>query len=237
MLFIGVCRNRLHLVYYPQSISCKGGRAHARTCTWCRYCEKKFDVALLVNGKLKHKVFTNNQEGFETLLAWLHKQNVDHAHVCLEASIVNGDELAAYTHDAGHSVSIVHPARIKGFATSCTYSPGRRSGSNAEESGAKSISLRLCSRAPPLSAIARAALVARFISTCCTSTGEARISSELAVVLKMISTLFGMDALRSFVVSLITGGEMWPQTCSTFWENARIFLPVLCPHVPTASHG
>jgi transposase len=56
--------------------------------------KKKFDVALLINGKLKHKVFTNDQEGFETLLAWLHKQNVDRTHVCLEASSTYGDGLA-----------------------------------------------------------------------------------------------------------------------------------------------
>jgi len=80
--------------------------------------KKKFDVALLMNGKLKHKVFTNNQEGFELLTAWLHKQSVDHVHVCLEASSTYGDELAAYMHDAGHTVSIVNPARIKGFAQS-----------------------------------------------------------------------------------------------------------------------
>ena len=80
--------------------------------------KKKFDVALLVNGKLKHKVFTNNQEGFELLMAWLHKQSVDHVHVCLEASSTYGDELATYMHDAGHTVSIVNPARIKGFARS-----------------------------------------------------------------------------------------------------------------------
>jgi transposase len=80
--------------------------------------KKKFDVALLINGKLKHKVFTNDQEGFETLLAWLHKQNVDRTHVCLEASSTYGDELAIYMHDAGHTVSIVNPARIKGFAQS-----------------------------------------------------------------------------------------------------------------------
>jgi transposase len=80
--------------------------------------KRKFDAALLINGKLKHKVFTNNQEGLETLLAWLHKQNVDHVHVCLEASSTYGDELATSMHDAGHAVSIVNPARIKGFAQS-----------------------------------------------------------------------------------------------------------------------
>ncbi len=32
--------------------------------------KRKFDVALLINGKLKHKVFSNNQEGFEELELW-----------------------------------------------------------------------------------------------------------------------------------------------------------------------
>jgi transposase len=80
--------------------------------------KKKFDVALLINGKLKHKVFSNNQEGFQELELWLKKQGANHVHVCLEASSIYGDELAAYMHDAGHTVSIVNPARIKGFAQS-----------------------------------------------------------------------------------------------------------------------
>jgi transposase len=80
--------------------------------------KKKFDVALLVNDKQKHKVFTNNQEGFGELLGWLKKKGVEHVHLCLEASSTYGDELATYMHDAGHTVSIVNPARIKGFAQS-----------------------------------------------------------------------------------------------------------------------
>jgi transposase len=80
--------------------------------------KRKFDVALLINGKLKHKVFTNNQEGLKMLVSWLHKQNIDHVHVCLEASSTYGDELATFMHNAGHTVSIVNPARIKGFARS-----------------------------------------------------------------------------------------------------------------------
>ena len=80
--------------------------------------KKKFDVALLVNDKQKHKVFTNNQEGFRELLGWLKKKGVEHVHLCLEASSTYGDELGTYMHDAGHTVSIVNPARIKGFAQS-----------------------------------------------------------------------------------------------------------------------
>jgi transposase len=80
--------------------------------------KRKFDVALLINGKLKHKVFSNNQEGFEELELWLKKHGANHVHVCLEASSTYGDELAIYMYDAGHTVSIVNPARIKGFAQS-----------------------------------------------------------------------------------------------------------------------
>ena len=80
--------------------------------------KKKFDVALLINGKLKHKVFSNNQEGFEELELWLKKHGANHVHVCMEASSTYGDELATSMHDAGHTVSIINPARIKGFARS-----------------------------------------------------------------------------------------------------------------------
>jgi transposase len=43
---------------------------------------------------------------------------VDHLHACLEATGSYGDELALYLYEAGHTVSIVNPARIKGFAQS-----------------------------------------------------------------------------------------------------------------------
>ncbi len=80
--------------------------------------KRKFDAALLVNQKVKHKVFTNTQEGFSELMGWLKKHGVDHARVCIEASSTYGEELATYLHTAGHTVSIVNPARIKGFAQS-----------------------------------------------------------------------------------------------------------------------
>ena len=80
--------------------------------------KRKFDAALLINDKLKHKVFKNNQEGFTELSSWLEKQGVGHIHVCMEASSTYGDELATSMHDAGYTVSIINPARIKGFARS-----------------------------------------------------------------------------------------------------------------------
>jgi len=80
--------------------------------------KQKFDAALLMGGKLKHKSCKNSTEGFELLSQWLRKQRVDRLHACLEATGNYGDELAFYLHEAGHTVSIVNPARIKGFAQS-----------------------------------------------------------------------------------------------------------------------
>jgi transposase len=80
--------------------------------------KQKFDAALLIGGKLKHKTCKNSTDGFETLSHWLRKQGVDRLHACLEATGSYGDELALYLHNAVHTVSIVNPARIKGFAQS-----------------------------------------------------------------------------------------------------------------------
>jgi transposase len=78
--------------------------------------KKKFDVALFMNGKFKHKTCLNKRQGFEELSQWLKRQGVERVRVCMEATGTYGDELATYMHDAGHTVSIVNPARIKGFA-------------------------------------------------------------------------------------------------------------------------
>lgn len=78
----------------------------------------KFEVHLLVNGKTKSKSVSNSKEGFLVLSQWLNKHNAGIVHACMEATGNYGDELALYLHDAGHTVSIVNPARIKGFAQS-----------------------------------------------------------------------------------------------------------------------
>src|SRR5512136_3268236 len=80
--------------------------------------KQKFDAALLAEGKTKHKTCKNSAEGFETLTLWLEKQGIQKVHVCLEATGSYGEDLAIYLHEAGHIVSIVNPARIKGFAQS-----------------------------------------------------------------------------------------------------------------------
>ena len=57
-------------------------------------------------------------EGFEALIIWLEKQGVQKVHACLEATGNYGEDLAIYLHEAGQMVSIVNPARIKGFGQS-----------------------------------------------------------------------------------------------------------------------
>ncbi len=80
--------------------------------------KKKFDVALLNNGKLKNKKFTNNLQGFEGLRQWLNKHNGLMSHACMEATGIYGEALAEHLFDSGFTISVVNPVRIKGFAQS-----------------------------------------------------------------------------------------------------------------------
>ncbi len=81
--------------------------------------KNKFDVALIINGKIRSKVINNNPEGFKILQTWLNQRwEVDHVHACMEATGVYWEDLAIFLADQGHTVSVVNPSRIKGFAQS-----------------------------------------------------------------------------------------------------------------------
>lgn len=80
--------------------------------------KRKFDVALLVGEKARHKSCPNSEAGFEELKGWLKRQGVEQAHVCMEATGELYAGLAESLTKAGHVVSVVNPARIKGFAQS-----------------------------------------------------------------------------------------------------------------------
>lgn len=80
--------------------------------------KNKFDVALLNNGKFKSKVFENNPSGFSSLIAWLATNGVETVHACMEATGSYGEVLARFLYEAGHSVSLTNPARIKAFGES-----------------------------------------------------------------------------------------------------------------------
>jgi transposase len=79
----------------------------------------KFNACLArEGGKLRHKVFANNPAGFSQLAGWLSQQGVERVHACMEATGTYGEALAAYLHEAGHTVSRVNPAAIKAYAQS-----------------------------------------------------------------------------------------------------------------------
>ena len=78
----------------------------------------KLDCALLLNGKAKSKVFSNDPEGFLKLSAWLLKQKVIRVHACCEATGVYNEAIALYLHRQGHVVSVVNPAQIAAYGQS-----------------------------------------------------------------------------------------------------------------------
>ena len=80
--------------------------------------KKKFDVAVLLGEKVKNAAFHNTGDGFGVFDRWLTKLGLEHAHACMEATGTYGEELALYLHHTGHVVSVVNPAKIKGFAQS-----------------------------------------------------------------------------------------------------------------------
>jgi transposase len=78
--------------------------------------KRTFDVTLLVGNEQHHHSFPNTPEGFAQLESWLSEHGVTRLYACMEATNVYYEGLAAWLYALGHSVSVVNPARIKGFA-------------------------------------------------------------------------------------------------------------------------
>lgn len=79
----------------------------------------EFDATLLNEQNEKHYVrFANNASGFVQLAKWLKQHGVCELHVCMEATNIYWEALALFLHEQGYVVSVVNPARIKGFALS-----------------------------------------------------------------------------------------------------------------------
>jgi transposase len=78
--------------------------------------KRKFDLAVLDNGKIRSKVFENTPTGHETLLAWLAARGhqLEELHACMEATSQYYEKLAIFLHDAGIRVSVINPLQIKG---------------------------------------------------------------------------------------------------------------------------
>ena len=77
-----------------------------------------FDAALLINGKIKTKKFTNNPRGFLEMTKWVQVKESSSIHICMEATGGYEKKLAGYLYDKKMQVSVVNPARIKGFSIS-----------------------------------------------------------------------------------------------------------------------
>lgn len=80
--------------------------------------KEKFDVRIEVTRKGKKKQFENTSGGYAKLSEWLKQLGIDKVHACMEATGTYGEALAEYLYEAGHTVSVVNPGRIKGHAQS-----------------------------------------------------------------------------------------------------------------------
>ncbi len=76
-----------------------------------------FDVTLRSGaGTEHHATFPNTPAGFTQLAAWLAEHNVTTVHACMEATGAYWEALATWLYAHSHTVSVVNPARIKGYA-------------------------------------------------------------------------------------------------------------------------
>jgi transposase len=92
-------------------------------CNWVGIdvSKAKLDVARLDGkGKIKSHVFNNDAKGFAALLTWLDQRGCKPpaTQICTEATGPYGEALCTFLCDQGWTVSVVNPARIKGFAQS-----------------------------------------------------------------------------------------------------------------------
>lgn len=79
--------------------------------------KKTFSVALLLGGKEKKRNFSNENSGFVELCSWLQEHGVgSNVYACMEATGRYYELLAEFLFDAGFKVSVVNPAKIKGYA-------------------------------------------------------------------------------------------------------------------------
>lgn len=80
--------------------------------------KRKFDCALLSGERFRTKVFQNDSDGIDACIAWLTRHAGQPVHACLEATGPYARMLAEALFDAGHTVSMINPARSCAFAQS-----------------------------------------------------------------------------------------------------------------------
>lgn len=78
--------------------------------------KRKFDCALLNEGRFRTKVFENNATGIEACMSWITRHAGQTVQACLEATGPYAEALAEALYDSGHTVSLINPARSRAFA-------------------------------------------------------------------------------------------------------------------------
>jgi transposase len=78
----------------------------------------KFDACLLLESRTRPKTFGNSIEGFHAFMKWLDDEGADSVHVCMEGTGRLWEPMAEFLYAKKCQVSVVNPARIKGFAQS-----------------------------------------------------------------------------------------------------------------------
>lgn len=81
--------------------------------------KKTFDATLLeTSGKRSHRQFDNTPKGFKQFHKWGNARSDRALHACMEATNVYWEAFAEDLFRHGYQVSVVNPARTKGFAIS-----------------------------------------------------------------------------------------------------------------------
>jgi transposase len=80
--------------------------------------KEKVDVVLLRGEQARRRTFGNTPTGHGKLWQWLTKHGGAACHACLEATGPYGEKLALFLHERAGKVSVVNPARVKGFRQS-----------------------------------------------------------------------------------------------------------------------
>lgn len=81
--------------------------------------KETLDVTLLnEKGGKRRKRIANTTASIQVLLKWLKRQTKVQVHVCMESTSIYWEDAAEALYEADHTVSVVNPVRIKGYAMS-----------------------------------------------------------------------------------------------------------------------
>jgi transposase len=91
--------------------------AHMTPLAWLGIdiAKDSFAACLLLERRVLAGSFDNTPSGYKQLDHWLKKRQVAQVHACLEATGRYSEGVAEHLHAAGHTVSVINPARLKAF--------------------------------------------------------------------------------------------------------------------------